>query len=104
MDSTNLILDLLKQKGVLTPLEQDILDTYHELNKQPFERDSAIWQSQKNNINHPDIFEEIATEPTTVLKPWALASDEDIYSNLRNQLRVLIERELVAHMNTLNFR
>ena len=94
MDSTSLILELLKQKGVLTPLEQDILDTYHELDKQPFERNSAIRQSQKNNINHPDIFEEMSTKPTTVLKPWAVASDEDVYSNLMSQLGALTEREL----------
>lgn len=94
MDSISLILEVLKQKQVITPLEQDILDTYHELNKKPFERDSAIRQSQKNNINHPDIFEEISANPTTVLKPWAVASDEDVYSNLMSQLGVLTEQEL----------
>ena len=94
MDSVNLILETLKQKQFITPLEQDILDTYHELDKKPFERDSAIRQSQKNNINHPDIFEEMSTKPTAVLKPWAVASDEDVYSNLANQLEALVEREL----------
>lgn len=94
MDLKGLIIELLKQEGALTPLEQDILDTYHELNKRPFERDSAIQQSQKNNINHPDIFVEISTSPTTVLKPWAAASDEDVYSNLMSQLGALAEREL----------
>ena len=94
MDSISLILEILKQKQVITPLEQDILDTYHELNKKPFERNSAIRQSQKNNVNHPDIFEEISTSPTTVLKPWAVASDEDVYSNLMSQLGALTEREL----------
>ena len=94
MDSVNLILETLKQKQFITPLEQDILDTYHELDKKPFERDSAIRQSQKNNINHPDIFEEMSTKPTTVLKPWAVASDEDVYSNLVSQFEALVEREL----------
>lgn len=94
MDSVNLILETLKQKQFITPLEQDILDTYHELDKKPFERDSAIRQSQKNNINHPNIFEEMSTKPTTVLKPWAVASDEDVYSNLVSQFEALVEREL----------
>lgn len=94
MDSVNLILETLKQKQFITPLEQDILDTYHELDKKPFERDSAIRQSQKNNINHPDIFEKMSTKPTTVLKPWAVASDEDVYSNLVSQFEALVEREL----------
>ena len=93
MDSISLILEILKQKQVITPLEQDILDTYHELNKKPFERDSAIRQGQKNNINHPDIFEEISANPTTVVKPWTVASDEDVYSNLMSQLGALTERE-----------
>ena len=93
MDSINLILELLKQKGVFTPLEQDILDTYHELDKKPFERDSAIRQSQKNNINHSDIFDKMSMKPTIVLKPWAVASDEDIYFNLMSQFEALVERE-----------
>ena len=94
MDSVNLILETLKQKQFITPLEQDILDTYHELDKKPFERDSAIRQSQKNNINYPDIFEEMSTKPTIVLKPWAVVSDEDVYFNLMSQFEALIDREL----------
>lgn len=94
MDPKSFVIETLKQKQAITPLEQDILDTYRELNKQPFERDSAIRQSQKNNINHPDIFVEISTNPTTILKPWAVASDNDVYSNLMSQLGALTEREL----------
>lgn len=33
MDTTGLVLELLKQRGAITPLEQDILDTYHELSR-----------------------------------------------------------------------
>ena len=87
---------MLKQNGLLTPLEQDILDTYNELSKKPFDRNSAIRQSQKNNVNHPDIFVEISAKPTTVLKPWVAASDEDVYSNLMSQLEALGKRELEA--------
>ena len=29
---------------------------------------------------HPDIFVEISAKPATVLKPWAAASDEDVYA------------------------
>ena len=58
MDPKSLITELMKQKGIITPLEQDILDTYNELSKKPFDRNSAIRQSQKNNVNHPDIFVE----------------------------------------------
>ena len=93
MDAAGLVLEILKQKQFITPLEQDILDTYHELNKKPFERDSAIRQSQKNNINHPDIFREMSARPTTILRPWAAATDEDVYSNLTSQFDALVERE-----------
>ena len=96
MDSKGLITELLKQNRLLTPLEQDILDTYNELNKKPLDRNSAIRQNKKNNVNHPDIFVEISAKPTTVLKPWAAASDEDVFSNLMSQLEALGKRELEA--------
>ena len=99
MDPKSLITELLKQNRLLTPLEQDILDTYNELSKKPFDRNSAIRQSQKNNVNHPDIFVEISAKPATVLKPWAAASDEDVYSNLSSQLEALGKRKLEAHRN-----
>lgn len=93
MDTTGLVLELLKQRGTITPLEQDILDTYHELSKNPFDRDSAIRQVQKNNINNPDILISISASPTTVYKPWEVASDKDVYSNLMSQLGLLAEKE-----------
>lgn len=36
MDTIGLVIELLKQKAFITPLEQDILDTYHELNQESF--------------------------------------------------------------------
>lgn len=93
MDSKSLIIEMLKQKRVLSTLEQDILDTYDELSKRPFDRDSAIRQSQKN-INYPNIFVEMSTNPTIKLKPWAIASNDDVYSNLMSQLGALAAREL----------
>ena len=93
MDTTGLVIELLKQRGAITPLEQDILDTYHELSKKPFDRGSAISQVQKNTINYPDIFIAISTSPTTVLKPWEAVSNEDVRFNLTNQLGALAEKE-----------
>lgn len=93
MDAINVLIEMLKEKNIITPLEQDILDTYHEANKNLFDRDSAIRQAQKNNHNHPDIFAVISMSPTTVLKPWVVASDEDVYSNLTSQLGALADKE-----------
>ena len=36
MDTEELMIEFLKQKQVITSLEKDILDTYHELQKFPF--------------------------------------------------------------------
>ena len=94
MDTVSVLIEILKSRDVITPLEQDILDTYNELNKKPFDRESVIRQCQKNNINHPDIFVAISTSPTTVFKPWADATNEDVYSNLTNQLGALVRKEM----------
>ena len=42
MDAINVLVEMLKEKNIITPLEQDILDTYYEVSKNPFDRDSAI--------------------------------------------------------------
>ena len=93
MDAISVVIEMLKEKDVITPLEQDILDTYHEVSKNSFDRDSAIRQTQKNNLNHPDIFAAISMSPTTVFKPWAVALDEDVCSNLTSQLEALAGKE-----------
>lgn len=94
MDAVSALIEVLKEKDVITPLEQDILDTYNELNKKPFDREAVIRQCKKNNINHPDIFIAISMSPTTVFKPWSDASNEDVYYNLTSQLGALVEKEL----------
>lgn len=94
MDAVSVLIEVLKEKDVITPLEQDILDTYNELNKKSFDREAVIRQCKKNNINHPDIFIAISTSPTTVFKPWPDASNEDVYYNLTSQLGALVEKEL----------
>mgnify|MGYP000062692591 CR=1 FL=1 len=48
MDTAGLMLELLKQKCTITPLEQDILDTYHELSKNPLLEQSDYYQSISN--------------------------------------------------------
>ncbi len=82
MEGVSVLMGILKARNVITPLEQDILDTSHELNKTPFDRDFAIKKSLKNNTNHSDIFIAISPNPTTVFKFWVNISNEDIYFNL----------------------
>lgn len=94
MDTVGVLIEILKERDVITPLEQDILDTYKELNKKPFDREAVIQQCRKNNNNHPDIFIAISMSPATVFKLWSDASNEDVYSNLMSQLGALVEKEL----------
>ena len=39
MDATSIMIEMLKQKKYITPLEKDILDTWNELQKYPFDMD-----------------------------------------------------------------
>lgn len=96
MDKINMLIELLKIKEMITPLEQDILDTWHELNKEPFTINSAKRQVDTNDTNHQDIFLKIAFLPTTVPKPRHAITEDDIRYNLSNQLALLVEKEVEA--------
>jgi hypothetical protein len=96
VDAVSVLIETLKGRGAATSLERDILDTYHELNKNPFDRDSAIKKIIENNANYPDIFMAISTRSNMVLKPWATASDDDVFSNLTSQLGALVGKEWEA--------
>ena len=55
MDFT-LLIEWLHQKKSITPLEKDILDTWNELQKSPFDCCSAQRQIMQNNAKHQEIF------------------------------------------------
>lgn len=93
MGPTTLIIEMLKQKQVLTPLEQDILDTWNELQKHPFSMSSANRQIVSNDINHPQIADAVAALPTTVQKPQNQVTEEDLRYILNMQLSGLIAKE-----------
>ncbi|MEI3050979.1 MAG: hypothetical protein V8T32_05710 [Ruminococcus bromii] len=63
------LIEYLKQKQYLTDLEKDILDTWNELQKNPFDRSAAQKQVIQNNAKHPEIFVAIAALPATELVP-----------------------------------
>lgn len=93
MDPTSLVIEMLKQKQVLTPLEQDILDTWNELQKRPFDMNAANRQIVSNDINHPQIALAVAALPTTVQKPRNQITEEDLRYILNMQLSGLIAKE-----------
>lgn len=93
------LVNLLSVTKSNTPLQKDILDTWHELNKNPFDKDSAQKQIVSNNINHPDIFVAIRVSPGVVQKPFDAVTQEDMIFNLHRQLACLAEKEMEAHTN-----
>ena len=69
------LIEYLKQKQYLTDLEKDILDTWNELQKNPFDRSAAQKQVVQNNAKHPEIFVAIAALPATETRPFEQATD-----------------------------
>lgn len=87
------LIEYLKQKQYLTDLEKDILDTWNELQKNPFDRSAAQKQVIQNNAKHPEIFVAIAALPATETRPFEQATDSDIRYNLEKQLAALAAKE-----------
>lgn len=94
MDAVSVLIEMLRAKKMITPLEKDILDTWNELHKIPFSMKSAERQVAMNDANHKDIFDKIAALPTTIPKPRCAINEDDIRYNLTNQLSMLAEKEL----------
>lgn len=86
-------IEYLRQKQHLTDLEKDILDTWNELQKNPFDRSAAQRQVLQNDAKYPEIFLAIAALPTTVSRPIEQMTEPDIRYNLENQLAALATKE-----------
>jgi len=99
MDYNTLLIDTLRAKQYITPLEKDILDTWNELQKYPFDMNSAERQVISNDINHPQIAAVVTAMPTTVPKPREQITETDLRYLLTMQLSGLIEKEREATRN-----
>ena len=89
----SLLIAYLRQKQYITDLERDILNTWNELHKDPFDRKSAQAQIIKNNTKHPDVFTAVSALPTTVIRPFDQVTENDIRYNLGEQLEALAMKE-----------
>ena len=69
----SLLIAYLRQKQYITDLEKDILDTWNELQKNPFVAIAAL--------------------PATETRPFEQATDSDIRYNLEKQLAALAAKE-----------
>lgn len=88
------LIDLLRLKQEITPLEKDILDTWNELQKNPFDMDSANKQILSNKISHPDIALMVNALPTTIAKPQNQVTEVDNRYILQCQLAFLAGKEM----------
>lgn len=92
----SLLIEALRQKQYLTDLEKDILDTWNELQKNPFDRTTAETQVKKIDFCYPDVCVTISVLPTTIMRPFTEATDDDIRYNLNLQLDALIAKKLLV--------
>ena len=89
----SLLIAYLRQKQYIADLEKDILDTWNELQKTPFDCRSAQMQVMKTDAKYPTVSTEIAALPTTVPKPIEQFTEADIRYNLTMQLVALAAKE-----------
>lgn len=80
------------KKQYLTDLEKDILDTWNELQKNPFDMDSAARQVLSNDAKYMDIAAMVTALPTTVQKPRGQITETDLRYNLTMQFKTLAVR------------
>ena len=105
--NTTAYIKYFRQVQEKTSRQKDILDTWDEMNKNPFDRRTAINQAKKNKMNHSELVVEITVASVVVTRPWEELSDYDIYCNLQWQLEVLIGEEIrekpELNANVMNF-
>ena len=93
------LIDVLRYTNQITPLQKDILDTWDELQKKPFDAESAHKQIFSNNISHPDIFMAISALPGVVQKTAETLTQDDMVFTLRRQLEGLFAKEKEGQFN-----
>lgn len=89
-------INVLRYTNRITPLQKDILDTWDELHKNPFDTESAQKQIVSNNANHQDVFAAITAMPDVIQKPFREMTQEDMIFSLHRQLEGLIAKEMEA--------
>lgn len=87
-------INVLRYTKRITPLQKDILDTWDELKKNPFDAESAHKQIVANNYNNPDVFMAISAVPGIVQKTSMKLTHDDMIFTLRRQLEGLVAKEM----------
>ena len=82
-----ILIAALKVKPYLTDLEKDILDTWNEIQKVPFDRVSAQGQVIQNALKYPELL-------AVIIAVYSSTQGRvDIRDNLEKQLMVLLVKE-----------
>ena len=82
-----ILIAALKVKPYLTDLEKDILDTWNEIQKVPFDRVSAQGQVIQNALKYPELLAVIIAVYSST------QGTVDIRDNLEKQRMVLLVKE-----------
>lgn len=99
MDALSALIEILKAKKDITDLEADILETFKEYRRNPFERKSAEARMNQNYTKYMDIFAKAALVAGVAPQPSSTLSDQEIIGNLQYQISLLAEKEWEAQRN-----
>ena len=100
MDSrVSALINLLRLKNDITPLQKDILDTAEVLERNPFDFNAAHKQMVSNNTKHPEILRALIATPGVVQKTAETLTSDDVVFTLRYQLTGLVATETEAQLN-----
>lgn len=99
--TTDMILEYLKNKKVLTDLEQDIVSSINVLNKVPYNRTDLENKIRENNIKYPDIWFKTMMQPGNVQISFKELSDQQIKESLFMQIQNMYSYSL-STINKIN--
>ena len=97
------LINTLRFTNTITSLQKDILDTWNELQKKPFDFESAYNRIRNNNFCYPDVFTAISLMPNTVFKSVETLTQDDMIFTLNCQLKGLVAKEIMLQSNGNRF-
>lgn len=94
-----LILNYLKQKGILSDLDKDMLSTIDKFTERTFDRKGSEQKIIENNSRYPDIFLSISAMPGIERRPFDNLTDSEVQNNLFLQIQAMWikEQDVNAH-------
>ncbi len=93
------IIEIVKKKSNPTDLEKDIVDTFDEYTKNPFNMQKAADKIAENYAKYEDLFVKVNSLPTTIPKPSSQVTDIDLRYLLDCQLAFLCQKVFSEETN-----